>query len=255
MMTVKALEAFDDNYIWLIQHDNDAWVVDPGDASVVNAYLQANTLTLRGILITHHHADHTGGINKLTAHRTVPVYGPQSTKIPSITHPLTDGATFAIGATNMSVIGVPGHTLDHIAYYTPGALFCGDTLFSAGCGRLFEGDPAMMLQSLQKLAQLPTDTLIYPAHEYTAANLRFASAVEPDNADVAQRSIDVTELRAVGRPSLPVTLAAELSYNPFLRYSEQSVISMAKQFDSNLNSNDEVAVFAAIRGWKDQFKG
>lgn len=257
---LQLLPAFQDNYVWLVHGMADrrrVAVVDPGDAAVVEAALSRDGLTLDAILITHHHADHVGGVEALIAnHAGVPVYGPASEVIPGRTVALTGGETVRLPALGLefAVLNVPGHTAGHIAYYGHGTLFCGDTLFSGGCGRLFEGTPAQMLRSLDRLGSLPGDTRVCCTHEYTAANLRFASVVEPNNESLARRVAQVDALRRQGLPSLPVSLAAERSYNPFLRSREPCVRAAAVQHSGEATV-DPVSVFAMLRRWKDGFRG
>lgn len=219
MQKVHPIPAFSDNYIWCVIDESaqQALVVDPGDAKPVLTFLEENNLGLSAILVTHHHRDHTGGIASLRSrYGDARVYGPDS--ITDRTDTVGDGDKVRIeGFGDFVVTGVPGHTLDHVAYYQKGHLFCGDTLFSAGCGRLFEGTPAQMFASLQRLADYPDDTLVYPAHEYTLGNLRFAATVEPDNAEIATYRAWVEEQRALGKPSLPTTIQQEKAVNPFLR--------------------------------------
>lgn len=255
-----ALPAFDDNYVWLVPGltgPGRALVVDPGDAAVVETGLAAHGLSLEAILVTHHHADHVGGIEALCAARPgLAVYGPAGEVIPGRTHALRGGDTVELPSLGLrfAVIGVPGHTAGHIAYYGHETLFCGDTLFSAGCGRLFEGTAAQMQGSLDRLAALPGATRVCCTHEYTAANLRFAQAVEPHNAALAARTREVAGLRAADQPSLPVSLSAERTYNPFLRVREPDVRAAAARFAGG-DLEGPVAVFAALRRWKDGFRG
>lgn len=248
------LPAFQDNYIWCLASAGRALVVDPGDAEVVERWLQEQGLTLAIILITHHHADHIGGLATLKQRHSPAVYGPDEA-IPGLDHVLHGGETLALrnfGA--VRVLGVPGHTRSHIAYHLPGSelLFCGDTLFSAGCGRLFEGTAAQMYASLQALAALPDNTLVCCAHEYTLANLRFAAVIEPDNRDRSLRELRAQEMRNHARPTLPVRLADERRYNPFLRCSEPAVIQAARMKSGHPLSAG-LEVFTALRGWKDNF--
>lgn len=253
-MEIVGLRAFRDNYIWLMRNASAAVVVDPGDAQPVTDYLRQHDLELRAILVTHHHADHVGGVAALNARRAVPVFGPAAEQIPAVTRPLREGDTVdlpEIGA-RYSVIEVPGHTRGHIAYYGANVLFCGDTLFGCGCGRLFEGSAQQMWHSLGKLAALPAATRVYCAHEYTASNIAFALAVEPDNAQLRHRAGRVAQLRAADAPTVPFTLAEELSTNPFLRAAEPSV-AHAAQVRSGRPLNSAAEVFAVVREWKDVF--
>ena len=251
MFEISFIPAFKDNYIWLLRQGPRAFVVDPGDAAPVLARLQADGLRLEGILITHHHADHQGGIAELTAHSPAEVYAPANESITGCTRPLRGGECIEVLGQAVSVLAVPGHTLGHLAYYAPGALFCGDTLFGAGCGRLFEGTPAQMAASLDRIAALPDDTRVYCAHEYTEMNLRFALAVEPDNAALQARVAKVQVQRAAGLPSVPSTLAEEKATNPFLRCGEATVIEQGLQHAAVDRS--KTASFAAIRGWRNNF--
>lgn len=253
-MEIVGLPAFRDNYIWLMRNGPDAAVVDPGDAEPVIAYLTRNNLRLRSILVTHHHPDHVGGVAVLAASHDIPVFGPAAEDIPVVTRTLHEGEQVEPPGLNqtLSVLEVPGHTRGHIAYYGANALFCGDTLFAGGCGRLFEGTPQQMLKSLQKLAALPAHTRVYCAHEYTEANLEFAKAVEPDNAAVRERAERVAQLRSRGEPAVPSTMAEELETNPFLRI-EQPAVQLAAQQWHGRPLNDPAGVFAAIRDWKNKF--
>jgi len=252
---VVPLPALADNYIWLL-HDDDgnAIVVDPGDARPVEAALAQRKLRLRAILLTHHHNDHIGGVEALLAHHDVPVYAPHDERIAKATHRVSDGDLLSLKApeANFEVIAVPGHTTTHIAYTGEGVLLCGDTLFSMGCGRLFEGTPAQMLASLDRLSSLPGNTLLCCAHEYTAANARFARTIEPHNASLAARQEEVATLRANDQPSLPVTLSIEHATNPFLRTDSDAVIAWCRQHGIG---DDRVARFAALRANKDVFAG
>ncbi|MGL6160236.1 hydroxyacylglutathione hydrolase [Microbulbifer sp.] len=256
MLTISPIAAFSDNYIWHLQRDEQDWVVDPGDAGPVSTALEERKLD--GILITHHHWDHTGGIAELAAKYHCPVYGPGS--VEGVTHPLAAGDRCEVLGFPVSVMDVPGHTLDHLALLLrendgrveQNHLFCGDTLFAAGCGRLFEGTPAQMYSSLAKLSALPPETRVYCAHEYTLANLRFAAAAEPGNQAVRNRLAQVEALRASGKTTLPSTIGEELATNPFLRCHIPALARQAANHGATENS-DEVEVFAYLRRWKDNF--
>jgi hydroxyacylglutathione hydrolase len=262
MLNVFPVSAFKDNYFWVIDDGQYAVVVDPGDATPVISYLALKSLKLAAILITHHHADHVGGIGGLLEwcdDRNILVYGPTSENIPHCTHRLDGGAEANITFPKLSlrVIDVPGHTAGHIAYYAEheGWLFCGDTLFAGGCGRLFEGTAAQMRASLSKLAELPAETKVCCAHEYTLANLRFASAVEPNNAALKDRIRIDTATRERGEPTVPSTIALERTTNPFLRWDETEVKLAATRASSGTIGPNAPAdlVFAAIREWKNNF--
>ncbi|MBQ77534.1 MAG: hydroxyacylglutathione hydrolase [Cellvibrionales bacterium] len=257
--SISRLPAFNDNYLWLIDDGRRAITVDPGDAKVVKNALIERDLKLDYILTTHHHGDHTGGVSELQAEFGAEVIGPDSTNIPQVTQTVNDGQMIELLGIAFTVITVPGHTLDHIAYFAPASnalgqplLFCGDTLFAGGCGRVFEGSFAQMRHSLDKLKVLPKDTRIHCAHEYTQANLNFAKVVEPNNPVLTQRIKIVSEQRANNIATVPSLLADELATNPFLRYDKTAVIAAASQ---RLNKKNLVGdeVFAAIREWKDNF--
>jgi hydroxyacylglutathione hydrolase len=258
MFDVIRIPAFKDNYIWLLRKGAVAVVVDPGDSRPVLEVLEREGLTLASILVTHHHADHQGGVEDLLARsgeavEVVNVFGPASESITALNQPLRGGETICLPALGepLQVFAVPGHTLGHLAYYGGGCLFCGDTLFGAGCGRLFEGTPAQMLDSLTRLAALPGQTAVYCAHEYTEANLRFALAADPDNRPLRQRALEVAALRAKGSATVPSTLALERATNPFLRCSEPALVASARR--RGAPANDELAVFTALREWKNVF--
>lgn len=252
MITINPICAFSDNYIWHLQRDNEHWVVDPGEAGPVIEAL--GTQKLAGILLTHHHFDHTGGVADLVARYQCPVFGPPS--IDGVTHPLTDGTEFSLMGSMANVIAVPGHTLDHIAIILRGEgkihLFCGDTLFAAGCGRLFEGTPEQMHRSLSKLAELPADTLVYCAHEYTLANLKFAAVAEPGSEAVTARITTAQSLRQQDRPTLPSTIGLERDTNPFLRSEEPEIRRQAIRRGAKEDAKP-VEIFATLRQWKDNF--
>jgi hydroxyacylglutathione hydrolase len=255
-MDLSIIPVLDDNYIWLLAEGGQAWAVDPGVAEPVLEALHARNLTLAGILVTHHHADHIGGVPQLRTATDAAVYGPAHEPVPPPYQPLAGGQTLEALGLTWRVLAVPGHTAGHLAYYAQPPqqapiLFCGDTLFCAGCGRLFEGTPAQMLASLDALAALPEATRVCCAHEYTLGNLRFAAAVEPDNADIAQHTAWCREQRAQGLPTLPSTLALERRINPFLRTREPAVIAAACAHGAD--SADAVTVLAALREWKNNF--
>ncbi|MCF1486380.1 hydroxyacylglutathione hydrolase [Pseudomonas sp. AA27] len=259
MIQIDALPAFNDNYIWLLQDtaNRRCAVVDPGDAGPVQAWLgQHRDWALEAILVTHHHHDHVGGVEALKQATGATVYGPANELIPARDVALEDGAQVKALGLTFEVMAMPGHTLGHIAYYTAQSptplLFSGDTLFAAGCGRLFEGTPEQMHHSLQRLAALPAETEVYCAHEYTLSNLRFARAVEPESPHVLQRFEDVTRLRADNRISLPSTIGLERLTNPFLRTAETFVKQKADEWKGHSNPT-QATVFAALRSWKDVF--
>ena len=255
MFEVIRIPAFKDNYIWLLRKGRSAVVVDPGDALPVLEVLKHEALQLEAIVITHHHADHQGGVARLLSEYPVEVFGPAAESITGLTRPLSGGESIRFEATGAEfrVLAVPGHTLGHLAYYGNGCLFCGDTLFAAGCGRLFEGSPAQMLASLKRLASLDDDCLVYCTHEYTLSNLRFAHAVEPSNTRLNARLAEVTRWREDGRISLPSTIELERATNPFLRTAEPAVIAASKGHDDR-QSSEPSAVFASLRSWKDTFR-
>ena len=256
-MTPIALPAFTDNYIWMLHDGRNAVVVDPGDAAPVIAALDELQLALAAILVTHHHADHVGGVNALRARLHGRVYGPKRERIPEPFVPLADGDVVEVLGLHFEVIDVPGHTAGHIAYFQrTGAeaplLFCGDTLFSGGCGRLFEGTPEQMHHSLARLAALPGATRVCCTHEYTLSNLKFARAVEPHNDDLAAYNAWCEAQRAEGLPTLPSTVAQELRINPFLRCGLPAVVQTARHHGAS--TDDPTAVFAALRRWKNEFQ-
>lgn len=257
MMNLVALPAFADNYIWMLHDGVQALVVDPGDATPVHAALDARGLALAAILVTHHHPDHVGGVDELRTRLQGPVYGPARERIPAPFTPLREGETITVLDMRWRVLEVPGHTAGHIAYLQDDAaaaplLFCGDTLFSAGCGRLFEGTPAQMHDSLARLAALPGDTRVCCTHEYTLANLRFAAAAEPGNAARADYERRCIEQRAAGQPTLPSTIGLERQINPFLRCDAPEVVAQATL--QGAASSEPVAVFTALREWKNRYR-
>lgn len=256
---IIVLPAFTDNYIWVLRHAGQVAVVDPGDAAPVREYLAKTGDRLCAVLVTHYHPDHVGGIAEIIAHHPAPVYGPASENIAEVSHPLHGGEHIQLPEIDceFDIITLPGHTLGHIAYYDSGideagAVFCGDTLFAAGCGRLFEGTPAQMLASLNKLAVLPAPTSVYCTHEYTAANLRFALAVEPDNQAIQQRIAEVAATRAAGGFTVPTRIDLELETNPFLR-SDAPAVRAAALARLGHPPRDAVETFTAIREWKNHF--
>ena len=251
---VVPLRAFRDNYIWTLRNDRYAAVVDPGDAQPVLDYLQRERLELCAILATHHHADHVGGVAGLLAHRAVPVYGPRGEPIPTLTHPVAEGDEVRIVQLGLrfDVLDIPGHTRAHIAYYGANCLFCGDTLFACGCGRLFEGTAPQMADSLAKLAALPDETLVYSGHEYTMANIGFALEVEPDNEELKACAASDAQKRKSDRPTLPSSIGREKKTNPFLRCLQPAVIASANKY-LGARASGPVQVFAAIRKWKNEF--
>lgn len=256
-MTITALPAFADNYLWLLDNGREALVVDPGDASPVFEALRSAGLRLAAILVTHHHADHTGGVAALRDATGAQVFGPARETIPEPLTAINGGDTVNALGYDWQVIDVPGHTAGHIAYFCPNVesaplLFCGDTLFSGGCGRLFEGTPAQMLASLDTLSALPDDTRVCCAHEYTLSNLRFARAVEPGNDDLARYEQECIALREQGLPTLPANLANERHINPFLRSREPTVRRAAQLRQPT--ARDDAAVFGALREWKNNFR-
>ncbi|MCP5267040.1 MAG: hydroxyacylglutathione hydrolase [Burkholderiaceae bacterium] len=262
---VIGVPAFSDNYLWILHAaDGDAAVaIDPGDAAPVQEALERNGLRLTAILLTHHHMDHAGGVEALVERWHCPVYGPRDEDIAGITHPVGDGDILDLDEPRIGfrVIGVPGHTSGHIAYYATshggdarGLLFCGDTLFAGGCGRIFEGTPAQMLDSLEKLAALPASTLVFCAHEYTVSNLRFAAAAEPDSEAVTRRVAEALRMRALDLPTVPSNIAIERSTNPFLRHDAAGIVATLEARQPGLAGAAPVERLAALREWKNGFR-
>lgn len=253
-LALGALPAFKDNYIWLLSAGDRAVVVDPGDAAPVKRMLAERRLDLEAVFVTHHHSDHAGGASELASLHGCPVFGPAGETIPAVDRPLRQGDSASLLALRIdfSVLDIPGHTAGHIAFHGHGIMFCGDTLFSAGCGRLFEGTAGQMHESLAKLMALPDDTAVCCGHEYTVANLRFAAVVEPDNRAVHEYAAECASRRARGEPTLPSLMGRERLVNPFLRCHEATVREAAERH-AGRPLPDPVDVFAEIRRWKDGF--
>jgi hydroxyacylglutathione hydrolase len=259
MAAIIPIPALRDNYIWLVREGRNAVVVDPGDAAPVLAYVEREGIALTGIVITHHHWDHVNGIEALVARFSVPVYGPARESIPGRTHAVTEGDIVAAPETGLllSVLDVPGHTAGQVAYVGTcdeiPITFTGDTLFTCGCGRIFEGTPAQMMASLTKLAALPGDTRVYCGHEYTLANLRFALAVEPDNPALRERALREQAKRDRGLPTVPSRMDEACATNPFLRAADPAVFAAAEAHAGRPLS-DAVDAFATLREWKNGFQ-
>jgi len=257
-LSVRPVRAFSDNYIWLLdapRAKGSLIAVDPGDAAPVLAELQRSGASLAAILLTHHHPDHIGGVPELLHHGAVPVIGPNDSRIAHRTRTVREGERCELLDLGLSfeILEVPGHTLSHVAFWGHGTLFCGDTLFSAGCGRMFEGTPPQMNASLTKLGNLPPDTRMYCGHEYTAANLRFALTVDPGNGAALEYQDEVSRVRAKGDPTLPSTMGLEIRVNPFLRCADPTVVAAAES-RAGKSLNGPAEVFAVLRAWKDQFR-
>jgi hydroxyacylglutathione hydrolase len=251
MLAIHAVPAFRDNYIWMLENGREAVAVDPGDEAPVEDFLAARRLRLAAVLATHHHADHVGGLPALAGRWKCPTFGPAREVAAALDRRLAEGERFTVPAlgVELATLDIPGHTAGHIALVGQGALFCGDTLFACGCGRLFEGTAAQMVHSLGKLARLDPGTRVYCGHEYTLANIRFAQAVEPANAALAERRVREEAKRSRGEPTLPSTIGEELATNPFLRCGEPQVAAAAARHAGRPLSG-EVEVFAELRAWK-----
>jgi hydroxyacylglutathione hydrolase len=258
VQTVQAIPAFTDNYVWMVG-SSDAQavaIIDPGEADPVLRILSDSRLKVAAILLTHHHEDHVGGVAEILREHQAPVFGPGRERIPTVDHPVAGGATVIVPELDLEfdVIDVPGHTAGHVAYLDPGRAFVGDTLFAGGCGRIFEGTPGQMHASLGLLATLPPETVVYCAHEYTTANLRFALEVEPGNETVAKRLDEARTARSEDRPTVPSVLAEELETNPFLRCGEPE-IKAAAEHRVGRSLDTDADVFAVVRRWKDGWRG
>jgi hydroxyacylglutathione hydrolase len=254
MMQIHAVPAFKDNYIWLLEDGTHAVAVDPGDDAPVRKFLDRTGLTLSAVLATHHHADHVGGLVALAREWRCPTFGPARESVAGLDQRLGEGDRIVVPRLELAlgVLDIPGHTAGHIAFAGEEVVFCGDTLFACGCGRLFEGTAEQMVDSLGKLARLPGATRVYCGHEYTLANIRFAAAVEPENARLKARETREAAKRGRGEPTLPSTIEEELATNPFLRCEEPEVITSAERH-AGRRLKDHVAVFAEIRTWKNNF--
>jgi len=258
MLEIIPLPALNEhyNYIWLLKNktSNHIAIVDPGEAGPLLSLIESEKLIPIAILITHRHWDHVDGILEITEKYDIPVYTPKTESVKGSTHPVGEGDSVLLPELDLklTIMDVPGHTSGAIAYYAEGMVFSGDTLFAAGCGRMFEGTPPQMHASLSKFKTLPDSTLLYCGHEYTVSNLKFAANVEPDNTAIQERLCLAEKARNLNRPTVPTSLAAEKQTNPFLRCEEQDVISAASYF-SGKKLNEAADVFAAIRQWKDNF--
>ncbi|MGA9163317.1 MAG: hydroxyacylglutathione hydrolase [Thiobacillus sp.] len=256
MLTLICLPAFTDNYIWVLHDGQHAVAVDPGDPAPLVAFLDAHQLGLTAVLITHHHRDHTGGNTLLRQRYGCAIYAPDNPRIPAVSHTLRggDAVNIAEPALHLDVLATPGHTLDHISYVGHGHVFCGDTVFGCGCGKLFEGNPAMMAASLDAILTLPDATRVCCAHEYTLSNIDFAKTIDGDNPALLERERADRESRAQGRPTLPSTLALEKATNPFLRFHDPDMTAFAERY-LNRPHPGPAEVFGAIRAAKDAWDG
>ena len=256
MFDIFPIRAFSDNYIWTLIKDEEVTVVDPGDSEPVITLLQEKNLILSNVIITHHHFDHTGGIKKLSEMYDCNIYGPSEGHIQGINKPIKDNQEFVISNTVFKAFATPGHTLDHLSYFVDQEnepfLLSGDTLFSGGCRRLFEGTPLQMYESLSKFTSLPINTKVYCTHEYTESNLKFALAVEPNNTDIKEKFSEVVQLRSQDKETLPSTIGEELKVNPFMRCNELVVKKAAENF-SNEKLSEPHEILGSIRNWKDNF--
>lgn len=254
-MNLESIPAFEDNYIWTVHDGKSALFVDPGEAEPILSWLEERRMQPVAILVTHHHGDHCGGLSDILTHYDIPVYGPTNERIRGISHPMSEGMACHIPelAADFTVMDIPGHTPGHIAYFGHGWLFCGDTLFSCGCGKVFGGTVPQLYHSLKRIAALPGETLACPAHEYTLENIRFALMIDPENIDLLTWQDEARRLRAQGLPTLPVRLDAELRCNPFLRCNH---VEIQRRFAgaNGIEPNDEAATFAALRAARDTFR-
>ena len=254
MLSIKPIKALSDNYIWLVTTNEGSIVIDPGESKQIIDLVKSNEIDLEGILITHHHYDHTNGIEEILKYKKVEVYGPKN-NLNSITKRVKQNDVFNLIGLKFEVIETPGHTLDHIAFYCfkdeKSILFCGDTLFSGGCGRVFEGTYSQMYESLKKLSKLPEDTQIFCGHEYTSSNLQFACAVEPNNQFIKEYNEEIIEKTKNGEPSLPSSLKIEHMINPFIRCNEENLIDNINKKFGEVSS--EIEIFSTLRKWKDDF--
>ncbi len=254
MLSIKPIKALSDNYIWLVTTNEGSIVIDPGESKQIIDLVKSNEIDLEGILITHHHYDHTNGIEEILKYKKVEVFGPKN-NLNSITKRVKQNDDFNLVGLKFEVIETPGHTLDHIAFYCfkdgKSILFCGDTLFSGGCGRVFEGTYSQMYESLKKLSKLPEDTQIFCGHEYTSSNLQFACAVEPNNQFIREYNEEIIEKTKNGEPSLPSSLKIEHMINPFIRCNEENLIDNINKKFGEVSS--EIEIFSTLRKWKDNF--